>query len=118
MAMELFKLVGSIFIDTDKANESLQKTDKKASSFAETLGNTAKGAVSPGKRPNLFGTIRFSVVEIPAFILSAMPRGTAVCQSFLPVLIRFLLWVEWLCFRISRTVRVKHAPNPLPRITL
>ena len=48
MALELFKLVGSIFIDTDKANESLQKTDKKASSFAETLGNTAKGAVAVG----------------------------------------------------------------------
>ena len=48
MAVELFKLVGSIFIDTDKANESLQKTDKKASSFAETLGNTAKGAIAVG----------------------------------------------------------------------
>lgn len=45
MAMEIFKLVGSIFIDNEKANESLQKTDKKASSFGETLGKTAKGAL-------------------------------------------------------------------------
>ena len=43
--MEIFKLVGSIFIDNEKANESLQKTDKKASSFGETLGKTAKGAL-------------------------------------------------------------------------
>ena len=48
MAVELFKLVGSVFIDTDKANESLQKTDKKASSFASTLGNVAGTAVKFG----------------------------------------------------------------------
>ena len=43
MAVELFKLVGSIFIDTDKANQSLQKTDDKASSFGETIGKVGKG---------------------------------------------------------------------------
>ena len=45
MAVELFKLVGSIFIDNEKANESLQKTDKKASTFGETLGKVGKGAL-------------------------------------------------------------------------
>ena len=45
MAIELFKLVGSVFIDNEKANESLQKTDKKASSFGETLGKVGKGAL-------------------------------------------------------------------------
>lgn len=45
MAMEIFKLVGSIFIDTDKANQSLQKTDEKASGFAATLGTVGKGAL-------------------------------------------------------------------------
>ena len=44
MAVELFKLVGSIFIDNEKANDSLQKTDKKASTFGETLGKVGKGA--------------------------------------------------------------------------
>lgn len=48
MAVDLFKLVGSVFIDTDKANESLQKTDKKASSFASTLGTVASGALKFG----------------------------------------------------------------------
>ena len=45
MAMEIFKLVGSIFIDTDKANDSLQKTDKKASTVGQTLGKVGKGAL-------------------------------------------------------------------------
>lgn len=44
MALELFKLVGSIFIDTDKANESLKKTDKQATSVAEGLGKAGKVA--------------------------------------------------------------------------
>jgi len=48
MAIDLFKLVGSIYIDTDKANESLQKTDKKASSFASTLGSVAGTALKFG----------------------------------------------------------------------
>lgn len=45
MAVDIFKLVGSVFIDTDKANQSLQKTDDKATSFASTLGTVAKGAL-------------------------------------------------------------------------
>ena len=44
MALEIFKLVGSIFIDTDKANESLAKTDKKATSVAEGFSNAGKVA--------------------------------------------------------------------------
>ena len=44
MALEIFKLVGSIFIDTDKANESLAKTDKKATSVAEGFGKVGKVA--------------------------------------------------------------------------
>ena len=43
MALEIFKLVGSVFVDTDKANESLQKTDKKASNLASTFGTVASG---------------------------------------------------------------------------
>ena len=44
MALEIFKLVGSIFVDTDKANESLKKTDKQATSVAEGLGKAGKVA--------------------------------------------------------------------------
>lgn len=39
MALEIFRLIGSVFVDTDAAEKSLQKTDKNAGSFAKTLGN-------------------------------------------------------------------------------
>lgn len=44
--MDIFKLVGSVFVDTDEANKSLSKTDKNA----EGLGNKLKdGAKTAGK---------------------------------------------------------------------
>lgn len=42
--MEIFKLFGSILINTDEADKSLSKTDKNAKSFGETLGNGIKTA--------------------------------------------------------------------------
>lgn len=44
--MEIFKLFGSIFVNTDEAEESIGKTDKKASTLSETLG---KGIKTAGK---------------------------------------------------------------------
>lgn len=46
MALEIFRLVGSVFVDTDAAQKSLQKTDKEASGLGQTL---VKGAQSVGK---------------------------------------------------------------------
>ena len=48
MALEIFKLVGSVFVDTDKANDSLQKVDKNASTVAEGLGKAGKVAAGVG----------------------------------------------------------------------
>ena len=46
MALEIFRLVGSVFVDTDEANKSLKKTD----SDAEKLGQTfVEGVKSVGK---------------------------------------------------------------------
>lgn len=42
--MEIFKLIGSIFVDTDEANKSLSKTDEKAGSVGKTLLNGVKSA--------------------------------------------------------------------------
>ncbi len=46
MALELFKLVGSIFINNDEANKSIAKTDENAQktgkTFAEGVGKAAK----------------------------------------------------------------------------
>lgn len=46
--MDLFKLVGSVFIDTDKANDSLQKTDEKAKTTGTTFGEVAGKAAKVG----------------------------------------------------------------------
>ncbi len=49
MALEIFKLFGSIFVDNEKANESISKTDQKAQGVGKTLlkgvGTAAKWGV-------------------------------------------------------------------------
>lgn len=44
MAVEIFKLFGSIFVNNDEANKSIAKTDEKAKGVASTLGNSIKTA--------------------------------------------------------------------------
>lgn len=44
MALEIFKLVGSVFVDTDKADKSLQKTDKTAGGLGSKLLSAGKAA--------------------------------------------------------------------------
>lgn len=44
----LFKLVGSIFIDNEEANQSIAKTDEKAKGTASTLASGAKTAAKWG----------------------------------------------------------------------
>lgn len=46
--MDIFKLVGSVFVDTDEANNSLQKTDKKAFDVGNTLASVGKTAGAVG----------------------------------------------------------------------
>lgn len=46
--MDIFKLVGSVFVDTESANSSLSKTDEKAGSVAKTLGSTVGAAAKVG----------------------------------------------------------------------
>lgn len=48
MAVEIFKLFGSIFVNNDEANQSISATDKKASGVASTLGNGVKTAAKWG----------------------------------------------------------------------
>ncbi len=42
MALEIFRLVGSVFVDTDDANKSLKNTDKEAEKVGESLINGVK----------------------------------------------------------------------------
>jgi len=47
--VEIFKLFGNIFVDNEKANESIHKTDKKATGLAGTFGKVGKSALAVGK---------------------------------------------------------------------
>src|SRR4051812_47107643 len=47
--MELFKLFGSIFVDNDSANESIDKTDKKAEGLSKVFGGLGSAATKAGK---------------------------------------------------------------------
>ena len=42
---EIFRLFGSIFIDTSEAEKSLSKTDSKVKKLQESLGKAVTGAV-------------------------------------------------------------------------
>ena len=44
MALEIFRLIGSVFVDTDKAEKSLKKTDKTAEGFGSKLLSVGKTA--------------------------------------------------------------------------
>ncbi len=48
MAVEVFKLFGSIFVDNTEANKSISKTDKNAQGVAKTLGKGIKSAAKWG----------------------------------------------------------------------
>ena len=42
MALEIFRLVGSVFVDTDEANKSLRSTDKEAEELGKSLSEGVK----------------------------------------------------------------------------
>ena len=46
--IEIFKLFGSVFIDNDKANQSLDSTDQKAGGVGATLGKMGGFALKAG----------------------------------------------------------------------
>lgn len=48
MAVEVFKLFGSIFVNNDEANKSIAETEKKSKGVASTLGNGIKTAAKWG----------------------------------------------------------------------
>ena len=65
MAMEIFKLVGSIFVDSDQAEKSIGKTDKKAQGIGQTLSNGIKTAGKWGAA--IVGGAAAAVTGITAF---------------------------------------------------
>lgn len=71
--MEIFKLFGSIFVKTDDADKSIQKTEKGAESLAEKFGNGIKTAAKWGAAIATGATVAGTAI----FGLATSAAGTA-----------------------------------------
>jgi hypothetical protein len=67
--MEIFKLLGSVFIDNDKANASLSKTDTRGQKVAKSLGKMGDTAKKAG---------RIMAIGLGAAATGALALGTKV----------------------------------------
>ena len=82
----------------------------------QTIPKAAKGDRAPVYRASRLGTMRFSVVEMPAFTSSASAKGSAMANR------RFCSWIGgpmgacYLCRNDIKQTRVKQALTPLPKI--
>ncbi len=70
MAFEVFKLFGSIMVDNEAANESIQKTDEKANKLGESLLNGVGHAAK-------FGTAVLGAATAAAGGVVALTKSTA-----------------------------------------
>ena len=83
----------------------------------QTVPKAAKGDTAPGYSAKRLGTIKFSTVEIPVRRSSARARGMAVCIRRLRIGKRGAVCGFSRSRSITRLLRVRQAPMPLPRIT-
>lgn len=81
MAMEIFRLIGSVFVDTNQANESIQKTDEKAGSMGQTLltgiGTAAKWGAAIATGATAAAGALVGVATDAAGAMDAIDKGSA-----------------------------------------
>ncbi len=77
MALEIFKLVGSIFVDSEQANKSISKTDEKAQNFGKTLLNGVKTVGKWGA-----AVAKGAAVATGAAVTAVTAIGTASTKSY------------------------------------
>lgn len=81
MALEIFRLVGSIFVDSEKAQESISKTDKKASNVGQTLlkgvGTAAKWGAGIAAGAGVAVTALTKVATDSAAAMDVIDKGSA-----------------------------------------
>lgn len=88
--MEIFKLFGSILVDSSQAEQSIQKTDSKAKGFASTLGNGLKkvGSVAAGIADKAAsaavaaGKAIGSVANVASSVTSSLVKGVAAAAEY------------------------------------
>lgn len=78
--MDIFKLVGSVFVDTTEANQSLSKTDEKAKGLGATMANAGKAvgkaAVAIGAAAVGAGTALVGMANKAAETADAVDKGS------------------------------------------
>lgn len=81
MAMEIFRLIGSVFVDTDQANDSIQKTDEKASKLGENflngVGTVAKWGAAVVAGATAAAGALVGVATDAAGAMDAIDKGSA-----------------------------------------
>ena len=81
MAMEIFRLIGSVFVDTDQANESIKKTDDKAGNLGQTLlkgvGTAAKWGAAVVTGATAAAGALVGVATDAAGAMDAIDKGSA-----------------------------------------
>lgn len=81
MALEIFKLVGSIMVDNTKANESLSKTDDKAKGIGQRLasgiGTAAKWGAGLVAAAGSGAAALYGVATKAASAMDAIDKGSA-----------------------------------------
>lgn len=81
MALEIFKLVGSIMVDNTKANESLSKTDDKAKGIGQRLasgiGTAAKWGAGLVAAAGSGAAALYGVANKAASAMDAIDKGSA-----------------------------------------
>lgn len=81
MAMEIFRLIGSVFVDTDQAEESIKKTDEKAGSLGKTLidgiGTAAKWGAGIVAGATVATGAVLGVATASAGAMDAIDKGSA-----------------------------------------
>lgn len=81
MALEIFKLVGSIMVDNTKANESLSKTDDKAKGIGQRLasgiGTAAKWGAGLAAAAGSGAAALYGVATKAASAMDAIDKGSA-----------------------------------------
>ncbi len=81
MALEIFKLVGSIFVDNEAANNSIQKTDEKAQGVGQTLlkgiGTAVKWGAGLATAAAAGATALYGVATSAAGAMDEIDKGSA-----------------------------------------
>lgn len=81
MAMEIFKLIGSVFVDTEQADESIKKTDEKAGNLGKTLldgvGTAAKWGAGIVAGATVAAGALVGVATDAAGAMDAIDKGSA-----------------------------------------